>query len=278
MFLVERWHRRFKPQLCRQICLAGATRPKLVMRANVRRITPAALLERLRISGHPAEFVTGTEAIVLRDALPLTQLPEFGEGLCQPQDSTAQLAVQMAAPKPGEIVLDLCAGVGTKSTQAAELMNDAGIVIASDVDGTKLAKIRENAGRLGLPSIRTCDSTELEPLLSSQPRRPDLIIADVPCSNTAVLARRPEARYRASQKQITSLVQLQREILLRATLLAGPATRLLYSTCSIEREENESQAAWFIERFPGWKIVHERFTLPDLDRDGGYAVVLSRNE
>ena len=272
MFLVEHWHRRFKPQRCLQICLAGMLRPKLILRANSRRITPQALLQRLQSTDSSAEFVKGTQAIALRDSPPIVQLPEFLEGLCQPQDSTAQIPVQMAAPKSSEIVLDLCAGVGTKSTQAAEIMNDEGVVIASDTDSAKLARIEESAHRLGLASLRICPAESLAADLGEIPRKPDVILVDAPCSNTGVLARRPDARYRASQKAINSLVALQREILNHAASIAGPSTRIVYSTCSIEQEENEEQAAWFIAQRPEWRIANECLTLPDVERNGGYAV------
>jgi len=288
MWLVERWHRRFKPKLCRQICDAGARRPDLVLRANTMRITPGALLERLNASGHAASFVEGTNAIVMRDHPAVGQLPEFVEGLCQPQDSTAQLAVRMAAPKPGEIVLDLCAGVGTKATQAAEMMsatggsagsgNDAGVVLATDIDEQRLALARENAARLGVTSLRTVGLGALDAALAGLPRPPDVILVDAPCTNTGVLARRPEARYRASQKSLTALVALQREVLAHAARLAGPNTRIVYATCSLEREENEEQVVWFSAQFDGWKVVDQRLTLPDRDRDGGFAAVIRRDQ
>lgn len=280
MWLVERWHRRFKPRLCRQICEAGAMRPKLVLRANSRRITPDALLERLRASGQQAEFAEGTDAIVLRDAPPVTQLPEFIEGLCQPQDATAAVAVRLAAPKPGEIVLDLCAGVGTKSTQAAEMMNDSGIVIAADINAERLSRAEQNARRLGLSSIRILPLNALIDVGPSPSkvlaRPPDVILVDAPCTNTGVLARRPEARYRASQKNLTALVQLQREILTHAARLAGPTTRIVYSTCSLEEEENEQQCMWFTLQFPDWKATDKELTIPSACRGGGFSCLFKK--
>ncbi len=104
-----------------------------------------------------------------------------------------------------------------------------------------------------------------------------MILLDVPCTNTGVLARRPEARYRATQQALAGLVETQRELLRRGQSLAGPATRIVYATCSLEREENEDQTAWFRTTFPGWRVQTQAFTTPDSDRDGGFAAVLTRS-
>lgn len=276
-YLVERWHRRFKPTLCHTICAAGTRRPPLVLRPNPLRTTPGDLLKRLLAAGYKAEPLDGADALLLHDGPHVSDLPEFVEGLCQPQDSTAQLPLRLSPPRPGEFVLDLCAGVGTKSTQAAELMRDQGLVIASDIDAAKLDGIPQAAERLGLSIIQPIPAEELDSKLAElagQDRRPDVILLDVPCTNTGVLARRPEARYRASHKTLLALVEIQRDLLRHAQTLAAPTTRIIYATCSLEREENEDQLTWFCETFPAWRILTHIFTTPDPTRDGGFAAVL----
>jgi len=307
-FFVERWHRRFKPKRCRQVLDAGQRRPSLVLRPNAMRITPQALLERLREAKEPrasAPPVRGISIpgeqvdssspdrhvgqasverydvrlvnshIVLEGVSSPADLDVFHEGLCQPQDSTAGIALTLAPPMPGEFVLDLCAGSGTKSTQAAEMMGDRGRVLATDADALRLGRIAENAARLGLTIVEAVPLNDLDAALAAG-KAPDLILIDAPCSNTGVLARRPEARYRATHKSIASLVEIQRGLLARAVALSGPKTRLIYSTCSIEPEENESQIAAFLAANPGWQLAESKFTLPDADRDGGYAAVMRR--
>jgi 16S rRNA (cytosine967-C5)-methyltransferase len=199
------------------------------------------------------------------------------DGLCQPQDCASQIAVNLSPPRPGEFVIDLCAGVGTKSTQAAELMKNEGIVLATDIDERKLANVVEGAARLGLSIVQTTSLDALDSALARVGRPLDVIVVDAPCTNTGVLARRPEARYRASQKTLASLVKIQCELLDSAASLAGPQTRIVYTTCSLEKEENEDQSRAFCNRHPDWRAVNESFTLPDLDRGGGYAAVLMRN-
>jgi len=275
-WLVERWHRRFKPKLCREICIAGQRRPPLVLRPNPIRTTPDELFDSLTAGDHDPARLDDSDVILLRGAPPVAQVFEIGEGLCQPQDSTAQIPLRFSPPSPGELVLDLCAGVGTKSTQAAELMKNDGLVLATDVDTVKLAGIPETAERLGLTIIQTTPLDQLDDTLARVDRAPDLILVDVPCTNTGVLARRPEARYRATHKELLSLVEIQRNLLRRAEALAGPAARIVYATCSIEREENEDQLIQFCEEYPNWHVVKQVFTTPDQDHDGGFAAVLAR--
>jgi 16S rRNA (cytosine967-C5)-methyltransferase len=166
--------------------------------------------------------------------------------------------------------------VGTKSTQAAELMGNDGIVLATDIDAAKLARVAAGAERLGLTMVQTTPLGALDAALSTIGRPPDLILLDTPCTNTGVLARRPEARYRASQKTLTALTKTQSDLLERAAALAGPTTRIIYTTCSLEKEENEDQARAFSQRHQQWRIAEESFTLPDLDRGGGYAAVIQQ--
>lgn len=285
-WLVERWHRRFKPKLARQVCDAGWRRPVLALRPNRLRTTPAALCERLSADGFSPELIesgTGFQStsstqdigtVIVRDGPPAMSLGVIAEGLCQPQDATAQVALNLAQLEPGMFVIDLCAGVGTKSTQAAELMDDAGCILATDLHLEKLAQIEAGARRLGIGSIRTVPLDELDAAIARVGRAPDVLLLDVPCLNTGVLARRPEARYRAGQKALRSVCEAQAAILARAASLACKATRIVYATCSLEPEENESQVEGFLRANSGWRRAAERSTLPGELHDGGYAALI----
>ncbi len=275
-WLIERWHRLFKSELCRQVCEAGSQRPPLVLRPNRLRTTPDALRERLAADGVDCEIAEDGRSLIIRAAVTASEITPVSEGLCQPQDSTAQIALTLGAPTPGEFVIDLCAGSGTKSTQAAEMMNNEGLVLAADVNERKLARVEEAAGRLGIGIVRTAAMNGLESDIRAAGRSPDLILVDAPCLNTGVLSRRPEARYRAGHKALLEIVEIQRGILEHAVSLAGPQTRIVYSTCSLERAENEEQVRSFVADHPKWEIREEKFTLPTRSRDGGYAAVLIR--
>ncbi len=275
-WLVERWHRRFKPALCRQVCEAGARRPPLVLRPNTIRTTASELLASLQSDGHDASRVEGSDAILLRGSVGAAEVWQIDAGLCQPQDSTSQMAMTLSPPKAGDVVIDLCAGAGTKSTQAAELMKNDGIVLASDTDRAKLDKLPETAERLGLSIIQATRPEDLAATLQGLGRAADVILVDVPCTNTGVLARRPDARYRATHKALAALVDIQHDILGRARSLAGVGTRMIYTTCSLEREENEDQVSRFCTECPDWRVERQVFTMPDSRRDGGFAALLTQ--
>lgn len=274
MYLVERWHRRFKPEATRRICEAGMQRPPLVLRPNATRVTAEALYARLSAAGHSCVMAEGVPGVVVRSHVSVGELPEFIEGLCQPQDSTSQRALGLSPPQRGSFVLDLCAGVGTKSTQAAEMMGNEGIVLATDIDEGRLGRLPQSAARLGLGIIQVCAMDAVDEALVRIGRRPDLILIDAPCTNTGVLARRLEARHRASHKSLLEIVAVQREILSRAVSFAGLKTQIIYATCSIEREENEEQSARFLSQQAGWRLQREELILPGGDHGGGYSAVM----
>ena len=181
------------------------------------------------------------------------------------QDPTAARAVASTADLSPNRILDLCAGRGTKTRQLRTLHPDAAIV-AWDPDDERRADLEQVQG--------------VEVREPGEGERFDLIVLDVPCSNTGVLARRPAARYRFNPMSVASLVKLQREIMARAIPLLAPGGRLLYSTCSIEAAENGGQAAWLVEQLgPGAAIQHEALTLPGgtgpTYHDGGYHTALA---
>ena len=154
------------------------------------------------------------------------------------------------------------------------MVND-GLVIATDRSSEQLARINENAARLGIGIIQSVEKEALADCMTAKGRAPDLIVIDVPCTNTGVLARRPEARYRASHRSLMELVEIQRGILEEAIAFAGPRTRIVYATCSLEDEENEKQVAWLCKQHSGWKIRQTVFTTPDDNRDGGFAALVN---
>ena len=187
------------------------------------------------------------------------------------QDPTAALAVASTGDLSPMRILDLCAGRGTKTRQLKTLHPGAGVV-AWDPDADRRADL-ERVGE-AYPGIEVREPGGGE--------RFDLIVLDVPCSNTGVLARRPAARYRFGSASVASLVALQRQIAERAMKHLAPGGRLLYSTCSLEAAENAEQAAWLRDRLgPGTVVEDETLTLPagtgPTYHDGGYHARLTAN-
>ena len=173
-------------------------------------------------------------------------------------------------------VLDFCAGPGTKTTHLAELMGNAGSITAVDTTAEKLTSIESNCRRLGATIVRTILADTVGGMA---PGNFDVALADVPCSNTGVLARRVEARWRFDEVALAKLVKDQRFLLAAAGHFVRPGGRLVYSTCSIEPEECSDLARTFVRRSDRFKLLDEKLTLPaGADDpatwcDGGYYAV-----
>lgn len=186
------------------------------------------------------------------------------------QDVTAADAVAMTADRSPRLIVDYCAGRGTKTRALADL-HRAARVIATDIVPARLAELQRLFA--GHDRVRVVPFAEM----ARHRQSADLLVLDVPCSNTGVLARRLEARYRYSEHAIAELVALQRQIVAAAMPLRAPNGVVLYSTCSVEPAENEQVAAWIAEQW-SLRIMKERATLPAGGaasyRDGGYAALL----
>jgi 16S rRNA (cytosine967-C5)-methyltransferase len=193
------------------------------------------------------------------------------------QDSSSSQAVRSIAERRPERIVDLCAGRGTKTRQLRAAFPGARI-IATDTDDARRSVLQ--ATFRGDPSVMVCAYAEALDLARAAA---DLVLIDVPCSNTGVLARRLEAKYRASAAQTGRLIEIQREILVQASALLGPSGAILYATCSIERSENQDQASWAVAQL-GLQASRERSSLPSGlpgeatsgYRDGSYSVLLAR--
>ena len=261
LWLVKRWLSQYDLETTVRICLAGNARPSLTLRVNRLRAQPEALAETLAVAGFETQL-TGHSLQLTTGARP-QELPGYDEGLFSVQDLTAAQVASRLAPNPGERILDMCAAPGGKTTHLAELLNNQGQIIASDVEPRKLALIEENCRRLGINSIQTCLADELE-ALTEELGFFDAALLDVPCSNTGVLAKRVEARHLIKPATIGQLTLLQAEILDKAAGLLGPKGRILYSTCSIDAAENERQIASFLKRHSDFELLMEQLTLPSV--------------
>lgn len=274
-WLVSRWAASFGLDRAKQICQTSLYRPPVILRPNRLRTDATGLANRLREEGLESVLDARAELVAIQPAGNLTQTIAFADGLFQTQDRTARAVVLEMSPQPGQTIVELCAGSGTKTTQMAELMDNRGTILASDINETRLAALRDNCTRLGLTIVRTVPACDLEAAVRTVGDI-DWILVDAPCSNTGVLARRPEARYRVSTENLASLAELQFELLTNAARLATTHTRLAYSTCSLEPEENEQVAMRFSQSHPSWTLQANQITLPstgstpDHWQDGGY--------
>jgi 16S rRNA (cytosine967-C5)-methyltransferase len=282
VWLVNEWIERFGAETARQICLASNRRPSLYVRVNPLKTTVAALLSRFQQEGVDAEaapFAQTGDITSVRVSGPhaVTALPGFAEGWFTVQDISASQAVRTLGPRPGSTVLDLCAAPGTKTTQLAELTQDAASVVATDIDGNRLSRLHENITRLGITSVTVVPYATIEQRGHGSF---DAVLIDAPCSNTGVLARRVEVRLRITPDSIAERATTQRSLLDKVATLVGPTGRICYSTCSIQRAENADVVRAFLDTHPQFILACEELILPSVgpfDRDGAYVALLTRS-
>jgi 16S rRNA (cytosine967-C5)-methyltransferase len=268
-WLVARWAGAHGRDGARQAARASSSPAALVLRPHRLRATAAALAERLAGEGAHTEPVAGGELLRWRGGVSPFATAAFRDGWFVAQDPTSVAAAAAVAARPGEVVLDLCAAPGTKTAQLAQDVAPTGRVHAFEVDERRRARIAENVARLGLERLVTI-AVSLDHVPPA-----DAVLADVPCSNTGVLARRLEVRRRISPAAIAALAATQRSILAQALAHARPGGRVVYATCSIEPEENRAVVDAVLAGRAGVRMVRDQLTLPQADaHDGGYLAVL----
>jgi 16S rRNA (cytosine967-C5)-methyltransferase len=274
-FLVERWRVRFGDRVAADMFRACNERPAMVLRANSDVMSRDALVEALRERGYAA--VPGDHPLSVRLAARadgLFDIPEHQSGAFVVQDETQMRVADLLAPRPKEKILDLCAAPGGKTTHLAQLSQDKADIVAVDSSEERIARVRQNAEHLKLRGIRTfvLDAT-VEPI----PGAPfDAVLIDAPCSNTGVLARRPEARWRVDTGTLARQQALQTRLLVAGLLAAKPGGRVVYSTCSVELEENEVVVKNACEGQGLGTVSSVETTPPAPGRDGGFWAVIER--
>ncbi|MCX7701755.1 MAG: hypothetical protein N2039_12835 [Gemmataceae bacterium] len=271
-WLAERWLTRYGWLECLRLGFWFVQPPPLWLRANRCRITRDELLRQLQLAGFTAHAGEYPEAIRLDDSANVRDLPGYADGWFSVQDESAMRAAAAVMPEPGWRVLDLCAAPGGKSTHLAELMNNHGQIVACDASAERLRTVDDLARRLGLTIITTHDVSK------GLPAGPfDAALVDVPCTNTGVLGRRPEVRWRLKPDSFARLLPLQTKLLLEAAERVRPGGVIVYSTCSIEPEENEGLIHEVLARVPWLRREEEALAIPGRPADGGYWVRLRRD-
>ena len=276
--LITDWLNEFGLEETRRICFASNRRPSIYIRPNTLKITIERLAQKIRQLDADIEIVPEQAMIKVKSPKAVTDLPGFAEGEFSIQDISSSQAVKMLAPQPGWRILDLCAAPGVKTTQLAEAANDSATILATDINAERLQQVKENAARLGIKNISTIPYEDIEKD-PAQLDRFDAILLDVPCSNTGVLARRVESRFRLRQNTIAELTGTQAELLQKAAALVKPGGKICYSTCSIQKAENADLVGQFLQHNPDFKLEFEAVILPSAERfdhDGGYVAIIIR--
>lgn len=274
--LVAAWIAAHGEETAAELCRAGNDAPPLFGRVQPLRTNRAELLAALAAEGLAAEPAELEHAFAITERRGFRETGPWRDGWFSIQDLTAQRAAPLLDPRPGEAVLDLCAAPGTKTAALAEQSGDAACVLACDLAPRRLRKVAEGAARLGLGSIatRALDGRRAADLLRADGPF-DAVLVDAPCSNTGVLRRRPEARWRYDARGQRRLCRTQADLLAAGLDLLRPGGRLVYSVCSIEPEEGAEQVAAARATRPGLALAAEATHLPAPGGgDGGYLALL----
>jgi len=286
-WLAERWLADYGPETAAALAEASNAAPPLSVRSNPQYGTRDELCERLR-GDFPEAAVSrfAARGIVLGRKGDPGRDPLFRAGQYTVQDEASQLVTELLGILPTDQVLDVCAAPGTKTTAIAEMLSETGRVLALDRNRSRLKLVARATRRLGLTGIGTLhrDATlslqDLPDISEASPdTRPvpagdgggahfDRVLVDAPCSGLGALRRNPDARWRIRPEDPQKLSRVQADILANAAAVLRPGGTLVYSTCTILREENEDVVHRFLEQHPDFR-VSERDELPEAFREGG---------
>ncbi|HMM05599.1 MAG TPA: 16S rRNA (cytosine(967)-C(5))-methyltransferase RsmB [Clostridiales bacterium] len=202
-----------------------------------------------------------SDALRLKSGVDIGASPLFLDGYCTVQEESSQLASIILGPKRGQVVLDMCAAPGGKTTHLAQLMENTGTIRASDIYAHKIKLMEENAARLG---VRIIEAEKKDALCwgKDAPGEFDGILLDAPCSGLGVLNRRLDSALRKGKADIAALAALQRDLLSSAHRALKNGGRLVYSTCTLSDAENKDNVAWFLKKYPDMKPVSFAAALP----------------
>lgn len=277
-WLYQRWLKRWGEEEVRQLLEWNNTPPFTYARLNTLKSDTAQLTARWTEEGVkfvPREFDWIGPGLVfaLESHPPLSQLGSFQEGLFYIQDPSTLLAVVALAPQAEETVLDMCAAPGGKTTLMAQIMNNQGQIVAQDPYSVRRDLVHENCVRLGVQNVAL---TNPEASPSPKPEHGyDRVLIDVPCSNTGVMRRRVDLRWRLRPEELGRLQKTQLDLLSKGANQVRPGGTLVYSTCSLEPEENQEVVNKFLERNTNFVLEFERSLVPFKDGvDGAYVARL----
>jgi len=269
-FLIERWKKQFGADATAALCEWNNQPPPIYARINQLKIDRQSFLERYRNARTLPNFSNFV-------ALPSPAVA-LASGHCYVQDPSTAIACELLQPQPGEKILDACAAPGGKTAYVAELMENRGAIVACDRDPERLRVLEENLTRLGVQIAKMVrhDWTK-QPIAGDILREApfDRILIDAPCSNTGVMRRRVDVRWRLKPADFTRMQARQIQIVRAVAPLLKSGGVLVYSTCSLEREENEQVVQVLIKPMSILRVEEEEVSLPFRDNfDAAYAARL----
>jgi 16S rRNA (cytosine967-C5)-methyltransferase len=264
-WLVQKWINEIGLDSTEKLLSAGNRMPRLVFRVNRLRTDRSALIKLLEaesVRAVPTRYSPeGVEVQKMKG--PVNKLGAFERGLFQVQSEAAQVCSHLLCPRSGEAVIDLCAGLGGKSTHLAEIMGDKGLILSIDTSHSRLVKLVQSLRRLGIDRVQPVVADAGAHLPSLIDYSFDKILVDGPCSGLGILSRHPDGKWTRGEGDIKRLAGLQKHILMRAAALLRRGGKMLYVTCTISREENEGVVDDFLGGNSGMVLEDLRDHIPE---------------
>ncbi len=263
-WLVARWVDEFGTKEAGALLQAQNRIPRLDVRVNRLKTTPAELRAELQVEEVTASPIEGVPDALCLEGLRgrVDQLAAFRAGGFLVQDRAAQVAAHLLSPRPGEQILDLCSGLGGKASHLAELTGDRARVTALDIHPGRLVNLRRTMEGLGLRCIDPVAADGTRGLDRLFRCRFDAILLDAPCSGLGVISRHPDGKWNRSETDPARLASLQKALLSGAAAVLRPGGRMLFVTCTITREENEGVVEAFLEEHGDMSVVNLRERAP----------------
>lgn len=277
-WLIRRWVDQYGSEVTAEMARANNEPPLNTARVNIAQTTVEKALHQLKSEGAKVELGKVVPEAIHCHSGNVAKTYTYTKGWLTVQDESSMLPVYALDVQPGMKVLDMCAAPGGKTTQIAEHLADTGEVHAHDLHEHKLELIEENADRLGLKSIWTSSGDSRELGYTYEPNTFDRILVDAPCSGLGVIRRKPEIKYNKTEADLESLTKIQSELLEVAWTLLKPGGKVVYSTCTVDKTENDGVVLQFLERHPeAEKLVPEFFEEAGLSTPNGMLQVLPQH-
>lgn len=254
-WLVSRWVQAYGAEKAEAICAAGNQHPHASVRANRLRSNREEVIHMMKEAGYDAEpSELAPAGITINRGGNLADTEGYRDGLWSVQDESSMLVAEVVAPKAGMQVLDCCAAPGGKSAHLAELMDGKGKVWANDLHAHKRDLIVNQTERLKLRNVEAITGDALKLAERFKPESMDAILLDAPCSGFGVIKRKPEIKWTKTAGDVAEITAVQQRLLNAVCDLVRPGGVLVYSTCTIEQDENEGQVARFLQEHPEFQL------------------------
>ncbi|MBQ2670960.1 MAG: 16S rRNA (cytosine(967)-C(5))-methyltransferase RsmB [Clostridia bacterium] len=270
--ICQKWINDFGYDFTEEMLKAFSEPSRLTLRPNTLKTTSDELLVKLSEKGVKAAIADG---YITAEGFDIAHDELYKTGFYTVQDAAAMAASRVLAPNAGDTVIDMCAAPGGKTTHMAELMENKGKIYAFDVHEHKIDLIRKNAERLGITIIEA-QIGDGQQYNKEFAETADKILCDVPCSGLGIIRRKPEIKY--NREDTSGLPEIQRAILDNAAKYLKPGGEIVYSTCTIEKEENEQVTGGFLRDNPDFEKLTEKTFYPHIDNTDGFYICKMRRE